>query len=414
MLQQETSQAPSELTPTRYLCVALWGLALTYFGYYYVYKSFSMHGVDFTVLWRAAENFVQGRSVYAEPPILVGADHWEVFKYPQFSAILFSWLALLPFEIAEWCWKGLLLTTVLLSAGVTNHWVSKAGDMVTSLTAPRPFLDRRLVAPLVALAFSMFSPLSWALQLGQVGPLLALLLLLHFWLLHRKHELLAGSVWALSILVKVVPIALIVYYVAFRRWRMLVGALGTVAVYLMALLVLGRLHDEWDYVVRVAPDIAALTKHVSRSLSHFGELVVSGLLPRETVWMHRIQHGIIGGAVTLYVLSAGWLAYRRVNQEAVLASAVVGLIVISPVVEGHHFVVLLPALAIHARMWLLGQLRPTQGFVILLAWLPIFVATLFHQYTTALFPQYVPTLSSFVLWLSSIWVAFSTSSRRTA
>jgi len=385
---------------------------VAYFAYYYVYKPFSMHGVDFTVLWRAAENFVQGRSVYAEPPILVGADGWEVFKYPQFSAILFSWLALLPFEIAEWCWKGLLLGTVVISMWVAYRWVSEAGNEMTPLAAPKPLLDRRLLLPLVALSISMFSPLSWALQLGQVGPLLALLLLLHFWLLHRKHELLAGSVWALSILVKVVPIALIVYYLAFRRWRLLVGALGTVAVYLLALLVLGRLHDEWDYVVRVAPDIAALTKHVSRSLSHFGELVVSGLFPGETVWMHRIQQGINGGAVLLYVLSAGWLAYRQVNQEATLASAVVGLIVISPVVEGHHFVVLLPALAIHACMWLLGQLRPTQALVILLAWLPIFVATLFHQYTTALFLQFVPTLSSFILWLSSIWAAFSTSSRR--
>ncbi|MCX7964047.1 MAG: DUF2029 domain-containing protein [Candidatus Sumerlaea chitinivorans] len=410
MLQQETSQAPT-VTP-RYLCVALWALSVTYLAYYYVYKPFSMHGVDFTVLWRAAENFVQGRSVYAEPPILVGADGWEVFKYPQFSAILFSWLALLPFEIAEWCWKGLLLGTVVISMWVAYRWVSEAGNEMTPLAAPKPLLDRRLLLPLVALSISMFSPLSWALQLGQVGPLLALLLLLHFWLLHRKHELLAGSVWALSILVKVVPIALIVYYLAFRRWRLLVGALGTVAVYLLALLVLGRLHDEWDYVVRVAPDIAALTKHVSRSLSHFGELVVSGLFPGETVWMHRIQQGINGGAVLLYVLSAGWLAYRQVNQEATLASAVVGLIVISPVVEGHHFVVLLPALAIHACMWLLGQLRPTQALVILLAWLPIFVATLFHQYTTALFLQFVPTLSSFILWLSSIWAAFSTSSRR--
>ncbi|AXA36371.1 MAG: hypothetical protein KatS3mg130_1526 [Candidatus Sumerlaea sp.] len=411
MLQQETPQAPT-VTP-RYLYVALWALSVAYFAYYYVYKPFSMHGVDFTVLWRAAENFVHGRSVYAEPPILVGADGWEVFKYPQFSALLFSWLAFLPFEIAEWCWKGLLLAAVVVSTWVTYRWVSEADNEVTSLAAPKPLLDRRLLLPLVALSISMFSPLSWALQLGQVGPLLALLLLLHFWLLHRKHELLAGSVWALSVLVKVVPIAMVVYYVAFRRWRFLLGALGTGAFYLLALLVLGRLHDEWDYVVRVAPDIAALTKHVSRSLSHFGELVASGMFPTESAWMQRIERGIIGGAALLYVLSAAWLAYRRVNQEAALASAVVGLIVISPVVEGHHFVVLLPALAVQARMWLLGQIQPTQGLIIVLAWLPIFVATLFHQYTTALFQQFIPTLSSFVLWLSSIWAAFSTSGRRT-
>lgn len=378
------------------------GIAVGQFGFYFLYVPFHMHGVDFTVLWRAARQLLRGEPVYMPPPVLVGQDHWEVFKYPQFLAGLTAWLGALPLERAEFIWKTLMVGCI-----IATGWISAAVVWRTCRQAPGA---RTYVSPRVALAgiiasLSLFSPLAWSLELGQVGPFLMLMLTLAFRSQLRCEYLRAGVWIGLASLLKVQPVLLYVPHVLWRKWRALVAAVILAAAYVLTLAAVGRLRDEIQYFSAILPDVPRLAHVVSFSvfgaLSELLHLDPTASPERYQMLLATHEAIALGGYLgVLWILKRSGSGFTQCWIVALVA-----LPLVSPVLEGHHFVILWPAWLWHVLLGLRGRLPRHLLIILILCWLPILQAGSFHRLTTTHALRYIPVLGNAALFTASVILA---------
>lgn len=390
------------LTRMQYTLLALLVVAAVYqVGMHWVAGVFWMHGVDYSVLWAAVRNLLEGHSVYAERASSLGGDHWEVFKYPQATALLFFWLAALDGRTGEVIWKLMMLAalvaTVPVLVAMRPHAVVPSGPPLSPLDAARVRLARWW--PLaVFLLVAAFSPVAMALRIGQIGPLLMLLMSCAAVLLWRDANRGAGVAWMGAVLVKVSPALLGLPLLLWRARRpALVAGLALAALYAAVLVLVGRAGDEWHYVTRVLPQIPWLAGHVSHS-------------PFSAVVNHRTGGGVemadymrwqsLYGATLTLLYCAVLVALRVRNTDFLraLPFAIVGTTAASPLVEPHHFVASYPALFVQLALWCGGRLSTRMMGLSLAGWLPVMLsgsAALPHLGTWGL---YVPGWANLWLW----------------
>lgn len=171
-------------------------------------------GYDFAAYWLAARHLLEGAPLYpasGETGVFLGFGE---FLYEPLVAVAFIPFALLPFEPAAWIWTALLLV-VAIALGV---------ELV------KPFQPD--VRPWAAAAYALYLPLLADLTLGNLN-LLTVALAVLAWRL-RERPWLSGSVLAAAIGLKLLPVALVLFYLAARRWRVvgwatLVGLTAIVA-----------------------------------------------------------------------------------------------------------------------------------------------------------------------------------------
>jgi hypothetical protein len=396
------SQRLSPLTE-KLLCGVLLAVALLQFAWYFVYRPLAMHGVDFTVLWRASRQVLLGASAYSQPAVLIGPGGWEVFKYPQFLALATAWLGALPFYTAETVWKLFLLGCCALVgwSSVRLACTHAHGGEGPGL----PWMTPRLAAVGMLLALSMFSSFAWSLELGQVGPILALLLLWAYLECRRQRDLWAGSALALAMLIKLVPALIIVQGAIHRRWKAVLGALAIAAAYLMGLAAFGLLRDEFRYFTLIVPSIPRLTTIVSHSLIQW---LVARCAPATLADPQRHAAAITATQavfLVIYFVPLVIAAWRGRTWASCFPVALVGLPLVSPVLEGHHFVILWAAWVAHYTLFIEGRMSARLAALLLLCWLPIFLVTTFHQLMTDAPLHFVPTFANVAVWILSIVAA---------
>ncbi len=385
-------------------------VAILQLSYYFVYRPLSMHGVDFTVLWRAAHQVCIGASPYDPPEVLIGKDGWEVFKYPQFLALVMSWLGLFPLYSAEVIWKIILLVASFAALDLSLRHLRKQLSSLSPPLCPSP-QSRFLALAGMVLAYSLFSPLSWSLELGQVGSLLLLLMLAAAMSISARRDVSVGLFFSLATLIKLTPVFLLFQGGLHRRWKSVLAAALTIVLYAALLGGAGFWREEIRYFTEVLPSIPQLTRLVSHSfldlLAHLvmwgGGDAISHDAPVQTV-LHA-------GASVVYLAVLFSLAWRGLSWEECYPVGLIGVLVISPVVEGHHYVILWPAWLAQYGLVLQRRLPLWLGVMILGAWLPIFLATTFAHRVGGAAWQYVPAVSCAILWVLSILVAAMASRR---
>lgn len=388
--------------------IALLGaVSLLQFCYYFLWVPFSMHGVDFTVLWRTARQVWEGHPTYVPPAVLIGPDHWEVFKYPQFLAVVCAWLGALELSQAEVVWK-ILMVACSLGCGIL------AASLAASAAEPQSFGRARaaVCSPTLArvgafLALSSYSSFGWSIELGQVGPLLALLVLGAYAAARARRQAGAGAVLAVAALVKVLPSLLVVQAMFHRRWRVVAAAAAVALSYGAVLVVLGRLDDELHYFRVVVPKLAYLAHPVSYSLI---EWLILRFSPEALASPERfvtVQHSWLAVMLFFYFLAMATLVRRGCRWLDGLTPALVGLLVLSPVVEGHHYVILWAAWVHHYLLFLRGKINSWRVAVLTVCWLPIFLSASFHKHMTAEEVRFIPTFATLALWFASLEFAFS-------
>jgi len=390
------------------LVTALFCGTLAQFYYYFVSIPFSMHGVDFTVTWRACRQFIGGQPVYLEPFHLEGPDGWEVFKYPQFLLLFFAWLSFFPLPVAEMLWKLLMLCSLLALGGISIRFVLFAlgggAERNTGASPSKHFsiLRHALLAVGVLFALSTFSPLSWSLQLGQPGPLLALILMAAWVSLEKRREQQAGVWLACGAWIKILPGLLFIPAGLRRRWKIFRGAVFVTICYLVVLLILGRLSDEWYYFSRVLPSISYQTRGVSHSLTQ-GLMFFFGVSVEAPAEKYVTTQRLITLCfLAIYTLVLGGAARMKASPQELYEIALAGLPVITPVLEGHHFVILWPLWVSQFRQLIASQRFGLGEIVPIFAWIPIFLVTSFHHLFPAAHMAFLPSFASAVLWLISI------------
>jgi len=175
------------------------------------------YGFDLWAYVLAGQHLLAGEPLYPPEP-QVPAGPFGEFHYAPSVAVPFLLLAPLPFWLATAVWIG-LNTGVAAAIGVY-------------LIRPLP----RDARPWAAAAFVLFLPTVLEISLGNIN-LLTLALCLIAWA-QRARAAVAGTILAVAIGLKLLPLTLVLFYLASGRgrvaaWTLAVGAVGLIGTALL-------------------------------------------------------------------------------------------------------------------------------------------------------------------------------------
>jgi hypothetical protein len=279
------------------------------------------------------------------------------YVYPLPFAYLLIPLTFLPFSTAAAVFFHLNLAIWVLCVLILA-WECRV-LLGTSLQGPATQgvrtwnLWARLIgdpAPLGALALSAVifftsRSLAHAANLGQVTLFVLLPLALVPWLTRKRREGWAGTMIAISTVLKIVPVLLMAYLFLRRRWRALIVAIGvTVAVLLACLALVG-----WDTFYGLVPLLLS-TGIGQESLAHNQSLlgpILNGIAatnPDLAATLRPFQY-IVLGALALVAGSVLWISWRRADQQEKVATqehvayalALCAFVLLLPVAWVHYY-----------------------------------------------------------------------------
>ncbi|MGA2039154.1 MAG: glycosyltransferase 87 family protein [Bryobacteraceae bacterium] len=305
---------------------------------------------DFTHYYRAARSVLAAQSPYTDQ------EHY----YPAIVAFLFTPLALTDYMTARWLW----------------FWGSQALLLLAAVLTWRALGGGRTAACSVACVWALTGPAAESIVLGQIGPVVVLLLVLVYWGAAATQ----GAALAAGFCLKMLPGVLSMVVLLRRDWRAVAVAIA-VAVPLVAVPAAVVAHwksgpaspERADYLMgspalmnwsipgialRIAdpPVSPARVPHNWES----GNLTEALHLPRGQRWLSAgIGAGVLlAGLAALLVVCRGRLGAAQVPwASAALISLAVAAV---PVSWSHYQVFQYPGLALllcHAvrqRKWLLG------------------------------------------------------------
>jgi len=276
-------------------------------------------GYDFLAYHAAASRVLAGQPAYDTS--FEAAGGFGLFYYPPTFIPLILVFGLLPAGAATWAWIGLLL--VAFAAGVAVLPVS------------------RTVRWLVVLLAGLSWPFLYAIKLGQVGPLLFLLMAMGWRWIDRGPVL--GATGALGAAIKIQPGLVLAWALLTRRWSAVItGAAVLVGLAVLATLVAG---------VGAWTDFLALITRVSDPITtphNFTPGAVAFQLgaPREVAVI--VQYAAMAAAVLAVVVTALRLGAVPSYLVAVIASPL-----LSPILWDHYALLLLLPVA-----WFLDRGHP--------------------------------------------------------
>jgi hypothetical protein len=163
-------------------------------------------GYDFRAYFGAARRLVEGERLYDTSVEVMGP--FGLFFYPPPFAVALVPFALLDLSLATWVWTGLLIAST-----VAAIWIMPVAPTIRWL---------------ILLIAGLNWPLTYAIKLGQVGPILLLLFALGWRWLERPA--IAGASGALGALVKVQPGLVLGWALVARRWAIVAWGVVTVIV----------------------------------------------------------------------------------------------------------------------------------------------------------------------------------------
>jgi hypothetical protein len=327
---------------------------------------------DFTHYYRVARSVLAAQSPYRDPEHI----------YPPTLAFLLTPVALTGYMTARWIW----------------FWCSQAFLLLAALLAWRA-LGRDLVAACsVACVWALAGAAAENFVLGQLGPLLVLVLVLVYW----RAAATQGAAVAVGFSLKLLPGVLSIVPLLRRDWRAVAVLMAvTIALILVPAAVIAQWHsgpafpghaDYWmgspavlnwslpAIALRVAdPPVSPVRVPPNWEL---GNLTRRLHLPRD----QQLLSVGIGAGVLLAGLAALVLVCRAKLSAAQVPWASAALISLSvaasPVSWSHYQVLQYPGLALllcHAarrRKWLLGACTVVLGA--LLYWIPAEILFDYH------------------------------------
>ncbi len=199
------------------------------------------YGYDLWAYVLAARHLLAGEPLYAAQPEVPFGPYGE-FHYAPPAAVLFALLAPLPFGLAT-------MLFVALNTGI-------AAAIGVKLIRPLP----RDARPWAMAAFVLFLPTILEISLGNLNLITVALCLLAWW--QRARPLAAGTILAVAIGLKLLPLTLVLFYLAAGRgrvvaWTLTVGVVG---------LLLTAIVFERDFPAYVALLIALKDSHWAADL----------------------------------------------------------------------------------------------------------------------------------------------------
>ena len=308
---------------------------------------------------------------------LVGGQYTEnPYYYAPFVAAGLSPFAKLP---AEYLRNALFAINFCLI--FVNSW----------------FILRLCRIPLTARAFAWASvipliayPLSRATMLGQIVPLLAVLLWFGLLLARDNRNVISGILIGAAGAVKLFPLGIVVVFAVARRWRLLMVTLTTAAVlYGLSLLLLGiNIHLLWwNSVSKFGMMVAGFWGNQS-AIGWFGRLFLDfdilsmSMHSGETIDLLRVLSGVvfIGGSIVWIVLQR-----NKINEQNFLlfiGVLLAGILLACANSWEHYWLFCLPVLGWAIReVWREGRIGWPQLWIALAAFFYLMKLTRFYTDT---------------------------------
>jgi hypothetical protein len=306
------------------------------------------YGYDLWAYVLAARHLLAGEALYATVPEVPFGPFGE-YHYAPTAAVPFLLLAPLSFWLATAIWIG-------INTGI-------AASMALHLIRPLP----RDARPWAAAAFVLFLPLILEIALGNLN-LVTVALCLLAWSLRTRAGV-AGAILAVAIGLKLLPLTLVLFYLAAGRarivaWTLAVGVAGLLITAIVfardfpayAALLVALKDSTWvaDYIARSRPaEVAAiLGSPIGRWLlpvTALGTAILGGLAARRSEGDETHLHHL-ALAFAPYLASFGllWFPYL-VMALPLMASTLHRALALSRARTGA------PLVAALALSWLLLQ-----------------------------------------------------------
>lgn len=175
----------------------LWMLRALFLGLY----------PDFSVYYYGSQLFLSGQN-----PYLSGQKLFSGYSYPPSVFLLFVPFVLLPFQASQSLW--VFLNVLFLIASII---------LLAKLFSVKFFSDTNLI--LSGLIFLSF-PVKFTLGMGQINILILLFLVLSLYFLKIKNDFFGGVFLGLSLVIKLFPLLLPVYFLLKLNKKILTGFLA--------------------------------------------------------------------------------------------------------------------------------------------------------------------------------------------
>jgi hypothetical protein len=242
------------------------------------------YGFDLWAYVLAARNLIAGEPLYSTTPQMPGGPFGE-YHYAPIVVVPFLLLAPMPFWLATAVWIGL---NTVIAAAIGVH-----------IIRPLP----RDARPWAAAAFVLFLPTILEISLGNIN-LISLALCLVAWSA-RSRPAVSGAILAVAIGAKLLPLSLLLFYLAARR--------GRVAAWAVAVLAAGLLFTTVVFW-REMPGYVALFVAL-RDSDQSAELIADTRPPELAAFLGSAFGVWVLPTVTLATALVGGLAARRRPQD---------------------------------------------------------------------------------------------------
>jgi hypothetical protein len=248
---------------------------------------------NFFFFWLSGRMELTGQNPYNQAQYLEGHDAagftWkpnQIFPYPLPLAFFLTPLGLLSLSNASLAWQ--ITSQIILAitvALVLFHWKEPA--------------QRRLLVPMVVFLL-FFGPYYLSLQVGSIGALSLLFVIISLVLFEREKPVPAGMVLSLTLLKPPQGLTILllasIWFLTRKDWKAILG----VGIGGLALFIAGLIQDPLWVIKFLGASQAVMgrTLGVQSNVWAFSNLVCKGTLPCST---------ILGGVTALIVLGLGSL-----------------------------------------------------------------------------------------------------------
>ncbi len=400
---------------SRFLLVAAWA-PLVFVTVKCLVFSVTTPGIDFMIYHEGVQPFLHGQNPYLNQERLPAP-----MAYPIFGFILCAPFGFFPEKTAEILWDitqvAFFAATAWLLLVYSCPQSQKPEESFPEETGREPaprVSDRDLVFywPVIAPLFLVpFTPAYMDFHAGNIQPLNLFLVTLLGAALLRGRQALAGVALAALCGIKILPVALVPALLLSGKKRAVAACAVSLALYGVLLLVTGWWRWEFDLLTRLMPrfSLIAWERGFAISLpSLAGKTFWPSLLSSADAFRLAVRGvTLVLGVAYLGALWVGRRRYRPDWQEGVTLGLLT-LVLMSPVIQYHHFVWAFPA-----WVWLFtGFLRGRTGLVFFLLsgvlWAVVLGGRIFqeHLVTPRIEPREVALMAFALLWALHIARAF--------
>jgi alpha-1,2-mannosyltransferase len=310
---------------------------------------------DFASFYYASKASALGLNVYSARVLdsLAARDgvanHVLPYLYPPFLAIVTQPLSRLSPQAAQRVWDGVQVLCISLACAL----------LVLTLPFRSAEVRERsywLVGSLFTCGALLVFPFGENLAFGQVNFSILLLITAGVFLsINKKRDWLAGAALGAAALIKVTPALVLVPFLVNKRWRVLGGFFGGIALLMLATFdIAGK--DAWREFLAFLPNMG-YARNVEGGFhpSIVANFSLAGffmrLLPGEAVTIRLLTPtiSVILFAVVLFLhLKKGSVR----NELAFIMPYLILMLVASPVTWRHHLVLLVPGVVFILReLW---------------------------------------------------------------